>query len=68
MFGPPVIINERHLRHVLTEYCWYYNHARPHQGIEQQIPESTNRHPGIGAVQRREILGGLIHAYYRDAA
>ncbi|HEY7415541.1 MAG TPA: integrase core domain-containing protein, partial [Ktedonobacteraceae bacterium] len=63
-----LIINERHLRHVLTEYCWYYNHARPHQGIEQQIPESTNHHPGIGAVQRREILGGLLHAYYRDAA
>jgi putative transposase len=34
-----LILNERHLRYVLTEYCQYYYGARPHQGLEQKIPE-----------------------------
>jgi putative transposase len=63
-----LIINEHHLNHVLTEYNRYYNCARPHQGIEQQIPESANDQPGQGPVQRREVLGGLLHDYYREAA
>jgi hypothetical protein len=33
-----VILNERHLRRVMTEYVTYFNHARPHQGINQQCP------------------------------
>jgi putative transposase len=63
-----LIINERHLDHVLREYSQYYNGARPHQGLRQQIPEAGNQHPGQGAVHRRDILGGLLHDYYRDAA
>lgn len=63
-----LIINERHLKHVLTEYSRYYNCARPHQCIEQQIPESAHHQPGQGPVQRREVLGGLLHDYYREAA
>lgn len=63
-----LIINERHLEHVLREYGQYYNQARPHQGIGQRIPESANHQPGQGSVQRRDILGGLLHDYYRGAA
>jgi transposase InsO family protein len=63
-----LIISERHLDHVLTVYSQYYNCARPHQGIEQQIPESAPHQPGPGLVQRRDLLGGLLHAYSRDAA
>jgi putative transposase len=33
-----VIFSEGHLRRVLTAYLAYYNHARPHQGIDQQCP------------------------------
>ncbi|HSH81884.1 MAG TPA: integrase core domain-containing protein [Herpetosiphonaceae bacterium] len=33
-----VILDERHLRRVLTAYIDYYNCARPHQGIGQQCP------------------------------
>ncbi|NLF76090.1 MAG: transposase, partial [Chloroflexi bacterium] len=34
-----IILNERHLRRVLTEYIVvYYNARRPHQGIEQDSP------------------------------
>ena len=63
-----LIINERHLDYVLKEYEQYYNQARPHQGLGQEIPESGSQQSGQGAVQRRDILGGLIHDYYRAAA
>ncbi len=63
-----LIMNERHLDHVLREYGQYYNRARPHQGIDQQIPELPNHPPGPGPAQRRDILGGLLHDYFRDAA
>ncbi len=33
-----LILGERHLRAVLTEYQAHYNTARPHQGIGQRTP------------------------------
>jgi putative transposase len=63
-----LIINERHLGHILREYSQYYNRARPHQGIKQNIPESSHHQPGQGPVQRRDVLGGLLHDYSREAA
>jgi putative transposase len=63
-----LILNERHLDSVLREYGQHHNQARPHQGIGQEIPESANDHLGEGPVQRRDVLGGLIHDYYRAAA
>jgi putative transposase len=63
-----LILNERHLYHVLREYNQYDNQVRPHQGLRQQIPASTSHQPGHGVVQRREVLGGLIHDYYRETA
>lgn len=63
-----LIINERHLRHVLTDYVAYYNERRPHQGLDQQCPIPSALAVGDGVVQRRDILGGLIHDYDRAAA
>jgi putative transposase len=63
-----LIINERHLEHVLRTYSQYYNQARPHQGLSQQIPESPYQQPEHGTVQRRDMLGGLLHDYYHEAA
>ena len=34
-----LILGERHLRSVLTEYQAHYNTARPHQGIAQRVPD-----------------------------
>src|SRR5260370_2145421 len=59
-----LILNARHLRRVLTEYVSYYNSARPHQGLDQQVP--TPFQPvRDGSVHRRDVLGGIIHDYYR---
>ena len=70
-----LIIGEGHLRRVLTEYIEYYNHRRPHQGICQRTPiplpqtktrrgQSASRDP----VGRRDVLGGIVHDYYRAEA
>jgi transposase InsO family protein len=62
-----LILNQRHLWNMLTEYTAYYNTARPHQGIGQQapIPLIVSRE---GRVCCRDVLGGVIHDYYRQAA
>ena len=63
-----LILNENHLRRVLKEYGEYYNHARPHQGIGQRFPVSVPRRERStkGPIRRRDILGGVIHDYYRQ--
>ena len=63
-----LIINQAHLRRVMREYVAFFNTARPHQGLEQQIPVSTITHENTGPVRCRAVLGGIIHDYYRDAA
>ena len=40
-----LIVGERHLRAVLTEYQMHCNAARPHQGIAQRVPDSQHHPP-----------------------
>ncbi len=63
-----LIVNVRHLQRVLKEYVEYFNHSRPYQGIEQQIPAGGNHVEEHGPVHCRDVLGGIIHDYYREAA
>lgn len=63
-----LIMNESHLRRVLTEYIGYYNQTRPHQGIEQRCPVPNGIAGRDGAVKRRDVLGGIIHDYQREVA
>jgi putative transposase len=63
-----LIVNEAHLRTVLASYTAHYNRARPHRGLHQQTPIPYAPMPGSGAVRRRDVLGGLIHEYDREAA
>ena len=62
-----LIIGERHLQAVLTEYRAHYNTARPHQGIAQRVPDDKPYVPRrIGTdldtlqIRRRPVLNGLI--------
>jgi len=66
-----LILHERQLQRVLNAYVMYFNQARPHQGMAQQIPESSrparsSHHAGdkVIAVPR----GGGLHHDYRWAA
>jgi uncharacterized protein (DUF2384 family) len=52
---------------VLSAYVGLYNHRRPHQGLDQQCPVSLVAGPPGGAIRRRDILGGIIHDYERQA-
>src|SRR6266851_523631 len=36
-----LILQEKQLQRVLNAYVAYFNQARPHQGIQQQIPDSS---------------------------
>ena len=63
-----LIINQAHLRRVMREYVEFFNTARPHQGLEQQVPSPKMSSQGNGPVRCRNILGGIIHDYHRAAA
>ena len=63
-----LIFSERSLHRVLAEFVNYYNRARPHQGLHQQTPILYPPCPPQGAIRQRQVLGGLIRDYYREAA
>jgi putative transposase len=66
-----LILHEKQLQRVLNAYVCYFNRARPHQGIKQQIPEqkagSAPADDTCGKVLAFPILGGLHHDYRRSA-
>jgi putative transposase len=64
-----LIFNERHLRKIMKQYQDYFNHARPHQGINQRIPcHSEQSQQNTGTIIAHPILGGLHHDYRRQTA
>src|ERR1039457_6754972 len=63
-----LILNEHHLRRVLTEYLVHYNAARPHRSLGQLAPDQAHtRPPKINLaehrIRRKQVLGGLTHEY-----
>jgi len=63
-----LIAGEGHLRQVLADYVAHDNRARPHWALGQQTPIPYARRDLRGPISRREVLGGLIHEYDREAA
>src|SRR5690242_18061345 len=66
-----LILQEKQLQRVLRAYVEYFNRARPHQGINQQIPEGYGEpvlpHHDDGKILALPVLGGLHHDYRRSA-
>jgi putative transposase len=63
-----LIVNEHHLRRVLTEYLLHYNTARPHHALGQLAPaQAHTRPPDINLaehrIRRKQVLGGLTSEY-----
>jgi putative transposase len=62
-----LILGEYHLQCLLRTYVAYYNHARPHQGLDQRSSAPLDGAARAGPVGRRDLLGGVLHDYYRRA-
>jgi putative transposase len=62
---------EKQLHRVLHAYVKYFNRARPHQGIRQQLPEQFGEpvppDHGCGKVLSFPVMGGLHHDHRRSA-
>jgi Integrase core domain len=66
-----LILHEKQLHRVLQAYVKYFNQARPHQGIQQQVPGGAGITIASDQLGDRiisvPVLGGLHHAYRRSA-
>ena len=73
-----LILTERHLHRVIREYVQFYNSARPHQGMDQAIPNGAPAPPLVpqapppsdgpeAKIISFPVLGGLHHDYRRAA-
>ncbi len=64
-----LVLGESHLYRVIKEYVEFFNQARPHQGIEQKIPEGiqTEKEERKGKIIAFPVLNGLHHDYRRAA-
>jgi putative transposase len=70
-----LILGRRQLEHVLRVYTQHYNRQRPHRALDLKPPQSSARSrvraeskPQGLQVNRRDLLGGLIHEYDIAAA
>jgi putative transposase len=63
-----LIVGEASLASILRRYCSYFNSARPHQGIRQQVPDTPTIAGDVGRpIEEIPVLGGLHHEYRRAA-
>ncbi len=64
-----IILNERHLRHILGSYLDYYHGSRTHLSLDKDTPDGRPVQPaGCGRVVSLSQVGGLHHRYERLAA
>ena len=63
-----LIYGRRHLERVLKAYVAHYVEERPHRGLDLAVPAGNHPTPHARRstrtpVERRDVLGGLIHEY-----
>jgi transposase InsO family protein len=64
----PLVLNRRHLERVLRVFVDHYNAQRPHRALELPATCRTTAESDERRDPSSRPLGGLIQAYYRDAA
>ena len=58
-----MILGEKHLNHVVSEFLAYYHEERPHQGIgNAPISQLPDGNEDAGEIVRNERLGGSLNA------
>ena len=64
-----IVLSERQLKRLLSEYVDYYNQIRTHLSLKKDAPETrTIQQPDQGRVVKFPRVGGLHHEYSRLAA
>jgi transposase InsO family protein len=64
-----IVLHERHLRRLLTEYFCYYHHWRTHRALAMDCPVPRPvQWPEVGPIMEVPEVGGLHHHYERQAA
>jgi transposase InsO family protein len=64
-----IVLNDRHLRRVLTAYVSYYHRFRTHLSLDMDCPQPRAvEPPEVGKVRALPEVGGLHHHYERQAA
>ena len=64
-----VVLDERHLRRILTAYFAYYHRTRTHLSLDKDAPDGRpTEPPELGPVIAIPEVGGLHHRYVRRAA
>ena len=67
--GIVVVLSERHLHRILTEYLDYYHNSMCHLSLDRNSPMPREAEPpSRGEVVSIPYLGGLHHRYTRRAA
>jgi transposase InsO family protein len=65
-----IVLNERHMKRLMSEYVRYYHDDRTHLGLEKQTPTGRvavqSMNPG-GRIISMPRLGGLHHRYHLAA-
>ena len=63
-----IMLGERHLRLTIREFMAHYHRERNHQGLGNELIETSPTMPGDGRrIRRRPRLGGLLNYYARAA-
>src|ERR1035437_3962496 len=62
-----IVLNENHLRTILTDYVSYYNKYRTHLGLNKDTPESRPFQKE-GKIGKIPVVNGLHHVYFRQEA
>jgi putative transposase len=64
-----IVLNETHLRRVLTAYIQYYHRSRTHLALEKDTPDHRPATESVvGSIVAIPEVGGLHHRYERIAA
>ena len=63
-----IVLNENHLRRILTSYFAYYHESRTHLSLDRNSPtQRRTEPPSEGPVVAIGQVGGLHHRYTRAA-
>jgi putative transposase len=66
-FDHVIVLNENHLRTIMTDYVSYYNKYRTHLRLNKYSPEGRPVQRE-GKVYKIPVVNGLHHVYLRQAA